>query len=121
MKPRILIVEDEGPVANYLAMFLEQEGFQVDRAATLKEAETAASSHSYNLLLLDVMLPDGNADDWLPKWRKLNSEIPVLMVTGLGANDPRLRNSLNAGALGWIPKTGRVEGLLTQVRRALEL
>ena len=119
MNARILLVEDEAPVANYLAMFLEEEGFDVDRAATLKEAEAAAKSHPYNLLLLDVMLPDGNADDWLPKWREANSQIPVLMVTGLGADDPRLRRCLSAGALGWIPKTARVEGLLGQVRRAL--
>jgi two-component system alkaline phosphatase synthesis response regulator PhoP len=119
MRSRILLVEDEQPIANYLALFLEQEGFQVERAANLGEADQATVRNQYDLILLDVMLPDGNADQWLPNWRKAHPDTPVLMVTGLGPGDERLRRCLHSGAAGWIPKTSRVEGLLGDIRRAL--
>ena len=118
MKKRILLIEDEPAVANYLGTFLEEEGFEVVRAPSLLQARTHLSSR-FDLVMLDLMLPDGTGDVLLPKIRELAPGVPVLMVTGAASNDERLVTCLKIGAIGYVNKAARLDELLRHLRRAL--
>ncbi len=115
---RILLIEDEPAVSNYLTHLLQQEGFQMTHAPTLNQAR-ALLPGSFDLILLDLVLPDGTGDDLLPSLRATVPDTPILIVTGALANDERLVKCLKSGAVGYIPKSGRVEDLLRSIRRAL--
>ena len=118
MKKRILLVEDEAAVASYLGDFLEQEGFEVVRATTIQQANDLLES-SFKLIMLDLMLPDGTGDELLPRIREAAPNVPVLMVTAAPPDDERLVKCLQAGAIGYVNKTARIEELIRHLRRAL--
>ena len=115
---RILLIEDEAAVSNYLSLLLEQEGFEIKRASSLGEAR-ASLPGDFELILLDLMLPDGTGDEILPHIRAAAPTTPILIVTGAPPNDERLVKCLKSGAAGYIPKSGRVEELLRHIWRAL--
>ena len=115
---RILLIEDETPVADYLSALLQQEGFEITRAPTLEQAKSTLSD-GFDLILLDLNLPDGTGDDLLPHLRDTAPNTPILIVTGAAANDERLVNCLKSGAAGYIRKSARIEELLRNIRRAL--
>jgi DNA-binding response OmpR family regulator len=116
---RILLIEDESPVADYVGMFLRNAGYEIDRAESGELALSRVASSRYDLILLDLILPDATGRDLLPEIKKLAPETPVMIVSGLGPDDERLVFCLKNGAVGYIPKSSRAEELLTAVRRAL--
>src|SRR5512145_2220749 len=83
MKPRILVVEDERVISEPLAEHLERDGFDTEVAATLAEARAALERAAPDVILLDVMLPDGDGRDLAREVRK-TSDVPVIMVTARG-------------------------------------
>lgn len=105
-------------MASYLGMFLEQQGFEVKRAQTLGEGR-AFLVDRFDLILLDVMLPDGTGDELLPHLREKAPDTPVLMVSGVDGEDERLLKCLKNGAIGWVSKSSRIDELLNHIRRAL--
>ena len=115
---RILLIEDEPAVSSYLTLLLQQEGFAITHVPNLTEAKSALPG-DFELILLDLMLPDGTGDDLLPIIRAAAPNTPILIVTGAPPNDDRLVKCLKSGAVGYIPKSGRVEELLRHIRRAL--
>jgi DNA-binding response OmpR family regulator len=116
---KILIIEDEQAVADYVGMFLRDAGYAVERARDGEEARTAISGNPYDLVLLDLMLPDITGLELLPELKRHGPNTPVLIVSGLAADDERLVNCLRNGAAGSVPKASRAEELLAAVRRAL--
>ncbi|HET7869425.1 MAG TPA: response regulator, partial [Actinomycetota bacterium] len=77
MKPRILVVEDEQAIAEPLAESLQREGFAPEVAPTLAVAREACDRQLPDLILLDVMLPDGDGRDLARDIRKL-SDVPII-------------------------------------------
>ena len=118
MKRRVLLVEDEAAVADYLGAFLQQEGFEVVRAATLQAARSFIPEQ-FHLFLLDLNLPDGTGDELLSFIRQNHPDIPVLMVTGAALNDDRIVKALNSGASGCINKAARIEEIMRHLRLTL--
>jgi DNA-binding response OmpR family regulator len=119
MKRKILLIEDEAEVAGYLGRFLQQQDYIVDRASSLDESRTLVSRNAYDLILLDLMLPDGTGEDVLPYLRETAPDTPVLMVTSVPPEDERLIKCLKTGAAGYVPKSSQVDELLVTIRRAL--
>jgi DNA-binding response OmpR family regulator len=119
MRKKILIIEDEDAVAAYLGVFLEQAGYHVERAESLEKGREVAGGGQFDLVLLDIVFPDGSADDLLPFLRQHLVSTPVLLVSGVAQDDERLLKCLRSGAAGYISKSWRVDELLTQIRRAL--
>ena len=118
MRKRILLIEDEAAVADYLRDFLSREGFEVSHATTLLDAKKYLSG-GFDLILLDLTLPDGSGDELISQIKSAAPGVPVLMVTGAAADDERLLKCLQAGAVGYVNKAARVDEIARHLRRAL--
>lgn len=116
MSKKILLIEDEAAVASYLGAFLEREGFAVTRASTLAEARSLLD-RPFDLILLDLLLPDGTGDSLLPQLCESAPTRPILMVSGVPPDDSRLVKCLKTGAAGYVSKAGPVDDLIRHIRR----
>jgi DNA-binding response OmpR family regulator len=123
--PRLLILEDDQRLANMVATYLSQNGFEVVHAETadagLKMLLACASTdRPFSILLLDVMLPDGNGLEVCRRIRALPSvdAIPIVMLTAKG--DPMDRVvGLELGADDYLPKPFEPRELLARLRAVL--
>ena len=82
---RLLIVEDDRKLADFVARGLRAEGFAVDLAADGREGRTYIDSYQYDLLILDLMLPLISGSELLRQLRRSNPTLPVLVVTARDA------------------------------------
>jgi DNA-binding response OmpR family regulator len=99
----VLIVEDEISLANEVKSFLEKEGFSCDEAYTGKIASDKLFSNDYDLLLLDLGLPDYEGIDLLKESIANNSNTAVIILSARGALEDRIKG-LNVGADDYLPK-----------------
>ena len=112
---RILLVEDNIPLADALARALLQSGYVVDIARTGSEAERWLGSQQYELMILDLGLPDDDGADVLRRCRARKQKMPVLVLSAREAVDERVR-LLNLGADDYLVKSGAIEELEARVR-----
>ena len=113
----VLVVDDEPRIRRFVRRALEQEGWSALEAATGGEALELARETAPDCVLLDVILPDIEGFEVLQRLREF-SAVPVLMLTGLGAEDDRVRG-LDLGADDYIMKPFSVRELLARVRAHL--
>lgn len=114
---KILIVEDDAGISDFVKLELDHEGFETCVAATGREALEKFESFEPDLILLDVMLPELSGLEVLRRIRK-NSAVPVIMVTARGETYDRV-NGLDAGADDYLPKPFEIEELLARMRAVL--
>lgn len=114
---RILIVEDEAEIVRFLALELQHEGYQVESCADGRSGLARALSGGFDLVLLDVMLPQLNGIEVLRRLRK-ESAVPVILVTARDAVTEKV-NGLDLGANDYITKPFHIEELLARIRVAL--
>lgn len=81
VKPLILLIDDEENLRRTLALILIREGYQVDSAATVKEARQQLQACTYDLTFLDIKLPDANGLSLLPELATLYPRMPVVILT----------------------------------------
>ena len=112
---RILIVEDEKKIANYLKKGLEQESFAVDVAYDGKYGYDLASSESYDLIVLDLMLPGIDGLEICRRLRDHNNHSPILMLTARGKIEDKV-TGLNTGADDYLAKPFAFEELLARIK-----
>ncbi len=117
---KILVIEDEDSISDFLRKGLEAEGYSVVCAAGGKEGETRALSGDFDLVLLDLMLPDRGGLEVLTSIRAAFPALPVIMLTARGAVDDRVRG-LDAGASDYVPKPFSFDELAARVRAQLRL
>lgn len=115
---RILIVEDEEKIARFVTLELEHEGYQVEHAADGRTAVDLALERDYDLLLLDVLLPQLNGMEVLRRVRK-HKDVPVIMVTARDAVMDKVAG-LDAGADDYLTKPFAIEELFARIRVALK-
>ncbi|TNC47297.1 response regulator transcription factor [Rubellimicrobium rubrum] len=115
---RALIVEDEEELARFLARLLAKMGVISDIAQTRGEATELAELASYDIVVLDRRLPDGDGLRAIPDLRRHGADMPILMLTALDDIESRIEG-LDAGADDYLPKpfdsgelTARVRALL---------
>lgn len=120
MTPResIFIVDDDRELSEMLATYLVREGFHASSAATLAEAASALASSHPDLLVLDVMLPDGNGLDFCKRIRASDSSLPILMLTARGDPMDRILG-LELGADDYLGKPFDPRELLARIRALL--
>ena len=99
----VLIVEDEIPLATEVRNYLEKEGFICDEAHTGMIASDKLFSNDYDLLLLDLGLPDYDGIDLLKESIKNNSNTAVIILSARSALEDRIKG-LNVGADDYLPK-----------------
>lgn len=115
---RILIVEDEEKIARFVTLELEHEGYQVEHAADGRTAVDLALERDYDLILLDVLLPQLNGVEVLRRVRK-HKDVPVIMVTARDAVMDKVAG-LDAGADDYLTKPFAIEELFARIRVALK-
>jgi two-component system response regulator RegX3 len=114
---RILLIEDAESIAEPLAAALAREGFEVDTAATAEAGLEAFDARRPDLVLLDVMLPDGDGRDVLRRIRA-SSATPVVMLTARGAELDRVLG-LELGADDYVTKPFSGAELVARIRAVL--
>lgn len=117
---RLLLVEDEKAIANFIKEGLEEEGFAVDTADNGKTALLMAThqEETYDLLLLDWMLPGLSGIEICRAVRKNNNSIPIIFLTARDSVDDAVFG-LDAGANDYIRKPFSFEELLARIRANL--
>lgn len=112
---RILVVEDEHRIANSIKKGLEQERYAVDIAYTGSDGYDLASTETYDLIILDIMLPEMNGIEICKELRKNKINFPILMLTAKGQIEDKIIG-LDAGADDYMTKPFSFDELLARVR-----
>ena len=115
---RILVVEDEKKMSGFLKKGLQESGYNTDVAESGSAAETLASENVYDLIVLDVMLPDKNGMDIARQLRTDGFAGPILMLTALSSTKDKV-HGLDAGADDYLTKPFSFDELLARVRALL--
>ena len=118
---RILVAEDDAPLAEFLNQRLQQEQFSVQVVSTRTEAQRLAVDQPYDLVLLDLNLQGGDGFDVLDVLRGIRSkkpDLPVLIVTGPSIVEERVRG-LDAGADDYLAKPFAFAELAARIRAVL--
>jgi DNA-binding response OmpR family regulator len=114
----ILLVEDDPAIAQNANECLTQEGYAVKIAANRRLASAAADHSRFDLIVLDLGLPDGDGVELLKRWRSGDRAVPVIVVTARGGLEDRIRG-LDAGADDYIAKPFEMRELSARVRAVL--
>lgn len=112
---RLLIVEDDALLADGLARSLRRTGHAVDWAASAEQAWRALESDSFDLVILDLGLPDGDGFDLLRRLRRRAEYVPVIVATAREAVTDRVQG-LDLGADDYLVKPFAIEELEARVR-----
>lgn len=114
---RLLLVEDDPMILNALTAFLREEGFETETADGQRAALELLSRHSFDLVLLDITLREGNGFDTCQAI-KAQSAVPVFFLTASGDESSTVAG-LDMGADDYIAKPFRLRELLSRIRSAL--
>jgi len=115
---KILVIEDELKVADFIKRGLKEEGYAVDVARDGEDGYFQASSNSYDVILLDLMLPKLDGLSLCRKLRQENIHTPLIMLTAKDSVKDKVKG-LDSGADDYLPKPFSFEELLARVRALL--
>src|SRR6266705_2884602 len=118
-KGSILVVDDESEIREGLELLLKGEGYGVSSAETGESGLAKLEEHPFDLLLLDVSLPDRNGLDMLKEIRRRDPQLSVVLITAYGSID-MARAAFKNGAMDYITKPWSNDELLAQVAQAVE-
>lgn len=113
---KILIVEDEEAISNLIRMSLQKAGYSCEQAMDGESAADRIAEHTYDLILLDIMLPGMNGYELLDYIKTTN--MPVIFITAMGTLDDKVKG-LKAGADDYITKPFEMVELLARVESVL--
>jgi DNA-binding NtrC family response regulator len=114
----ILIIDDEAEIRESLETLLQFEGYDVESAANGEQGLAKLGDRPFDLVLLDLALPDRNGLDLLPEIRTLDPQISVIMITAYGTVEDAVR-AMQYGAANFLQKPWDNEKLLADVRAAV--
>jgi DNA-binding response OmpR family regulator len=112
---RVLLVEDHKPLSRALRRGLEEEGFAVDLAEDGEEGNYKARANTYDVVILDLMLPKTDGLTLLKAWRKDGLAMHVLVLTAKDTTEDKVRG-LDLGADDYLTKPFQLEELLARLR-----
>jgi DNA-binding response OmpR family regulator len=115
---RALLVEDQAELADLVAANLRRSGFAVDVVGLIEEAHTALELTAYEIVLLDLRLPDGDGFDLIRWLRRRKDPTPIIVLTARDRLDDRVEG-LNLGADDYLVKPFAHEELLARVQAVL--
>jgi DNA-binding NtrC family response regulator len=116
---RILLVEDEAAIRFGIREFLDLHGFAVEEADTIEGAQAAVRQARPDAIVVDYLLPDGNALEFLPWLKEVEPSVSVVILTGHGSIDLAVR-AIKEGADQFLTKPIELPVLLIVLRRLLE-
>ena len=118
MATKVLIVEDEEQIARFVELELRHEGYATGKAVDGRTGLSMAESGEYDIVLLDIMLPELNGLEVLRRLRK-TSEIPVILLTARDSVMDKV-SGLDLGADDYVTKPFAIEELLARIRVAMK-
>jgi len=119
MKAHILIAEDDSDLAFFLQEALTREAYNVEVERTATRALAQLGQNSFDLFLLDVMLPDGNGLDLLSRCREVAPDVPVILMTAHSTRQ-MATEAIGNGAYDFFSKPFQLQEVQVVIRRALE-
>lgn len=119
MSGRLLIVDDEQSLLDFLSVLAGQEGFEVRTAASVEAARQALAAWTPDLVLCDLLMPDGSGLDLLRETRASGSPVPFLVMTAYTSTQSAIE-AMKLGAYDYVSKPFDVEELKATLSRALE-
>ncbi len=119
MKSRLLVVDDEQSLLEFLHLLFEEEGYDVERANSVAEARRTIAAATYDLVLCDILMPDGNGLDLLREIKERQPHTAVIMMTAYTSTKSAIE-AMKLGAYNYISKPFDVEELKVVVAKALE-
>ena len=119
MKPRILVIDDEGAIRDSLRMILEYEDYQFVGAATGQEGIAAVQRERPDLVLLDIKMPGMDGLEVLRKLHALDETLPVVMISGHGTTATAVE-AIRSGAVDFLDKPLSSERVIVTLQNALK-
>src|SRR5579872_4027547 len=114
----VLIIDDEAAIRESLETLLDMEGYEVQSAESAEDGLARLGERAYDLVLLDLSLPDRSGMDLLPELAGNHPEIPVIMITAYGTVENAV-TAMQSGAVNFVQKPWDNEKLLADVRAAV--
>ena len=118
MAVKILVTEDDAFLRDGLCEMLKKEGYDVVTAGTIEDAKESFCKEHFDLIILDVMLPDGNGFDMCGFIRENNKDVPILFLTACD-DEVQIVRGLDAGADDYVTKPFKLLELLSRIRALL--
>ncbi|MCH4562919.1 response regulator transcription factor [Halomonas sp. EGI 63088] len=115
---KLLLLEDDDLLAESLAETLEDNGYRIDSATSIREAESLMATEDYALAILDLGLPDGSGLDLLERWRHQGHDLPVLVLTARDTWEDKVVG-LRRGADDYLTKPFHEAELLARLHALL--
>ncbi|MCC9137836.1 response regulator [Pontibacter silvestris] len=112
---KILLIEDEPKVASFIKKGLEEQTYDIDQAYDGTFGVKMALQNDYDLIILDIILPNMNGLDACREIRRHNTSVAILMLTALGSTDDKI-TGLDAGADDYLTKPFEFKELLARIR-----
>ena len=112
---KILVVEDELNLATYLKRGLEEEGHTIELALDSKTAKIHMGSDKFDMVILDIILPDGNGLVLCKDFKELHPKIPIIILTSLGSTKDKV-SGLDSGADDYLVKPFQFSELAARIR-----
>lgn len=116
----ILVVDDETYTRELLEMLLGDEGYNVKTAKDGFEAIDVIKKSSFDLICMDVRMPGLNGVETLAEIRKVNQDIPVIMITGYGPNELVKKAQEQYHIIGCIYKPFDIDEFLAEIKKAVK-
>ncbi|HEX6958229.1 MAG TPA: response regulator [Ferrovibrio sp.] len=122
--PHILVIDDDERIRTLLSRFLAGQGFRVTSAEHAEDAAAKIAAISFDLLVVDVMMPGQNGFEFVSELRRRGNQVPVILLTARGDAEDRIKG-FETGADDYLPKpfeprelTLRVQAILKRAERA---
>ena len=116
--PLILVVDDDNRLRKLLQKYLTENGFRVFSAANTSEADDMMNWYAFDLLVVDVMMPNESGIDFTKRLRDGGQNVPILILTAMGEADDRI-TGLESGADDYLPKPFEPRELLLRINSIL--
>ena len=113
----ILVIDDDNRLRSLLQRFLRDNDFYVTTAANAEEARERLESYKFDILIVDIMMPEETGLEFLSKLRQ-ESDVPVIMLTAMGETDDRI-TGLETGADDYLPKPFEPKELVLRIKNIL--
>jgi len=120
MNTRLLIVDDEAQIRELLSDFFHAKGYKTTTAASAAAASRCLDQEAFDLVILDIILPDMQGLDWLESIRQAHPRLPVIVLTAMGFDEQLLQQARRCGASGYVSKSLPLNQLLMEVHRVLK-
>lgn len=120
MKPNVLLIEDNAATRFGFSRYFSKEGYEIFEAANLAEAAAALATRRFDIMVLDINLPDGSGIDFIGTARASDPCIPIIVITGEG-DIPLAVEAMQRGADNFLTKPVDNAALAVFIRKTLEI